>query len=87
MIDKDQRRIVWLKENLATVLTWAGIDVPQPWSILICARGGRAVMNPELRDLCEPVIALLDLKYNTPDLGRGSLSEDVCTPLAVADEA
>lgn len=87
IIEKHQRRVVWVKENLAAVLTWTELDTAQKWGIRSAVVVDDPLMSPRLRDLGEPVFGFSDLMEGARDLGLGSLCEVVFTPFTHTDEA
>jgi hypothetical protein len=87
IIQKHQRRVQWVRENLAAILAWATLDGGEPWAVRSGVVVDGPVMSPKLRDLGEPVFGFTDLSDDASDLGLDSLCTVVFTPFRVADEA
>jgi hypothetical protein len=87
IIQKHQRRVQWVRENLAAIRTWVGLDGGEPWTARSAIVVDEPVMSPKLRDLGEPVFGFPDLSDDASDLGLDALCTVVFTPFRVADEA
>jgi hypothetical protein len=86
IIQKHQRRVQWVRENLATILAWAGFDGGESWTVRSAVVVDEPVMSPKLRNLGEPVFDITELS-GASDLGLDALCTVVFTPFPVADEA
>ena len=87
IIQKHQRRVQWVTENLAQILAWATLDRGGPWTVRSAVVVDSPVMSPKLRDLGEPVFGFTDLSDSASDFGLDALCTAVFTPFPVADEA
>ncbi len=87
IIQKHQRRVQWVRENLAAILAWAALDGGEPWTVRSAVVVDEPVMSPKLRDLGEPVFGFPDLSGDASDLGLDAVCTVVFTPFPVANEA
>jgi hypothetical protein len=87
IIQKHQRRVQWVRENLAAILAWAGLDGGEPWTVRSAVVVDEPVMSPKLRGLGEPVFGFPDLSDDASDLGLDALCTVVFNPFRVADAA
>jgi len=86
IIQKHQRRVQWVTENLAQLLAWATLDGGESWTVRSAVVVDSPVMSPKLRDLGEPVFSFTDLSDSASDFGLDALCTAVFTPFP-ADEA
>jgi hypothetical protein len=86
IIQKHQRRVQWVRENLAAILPWAGLAGVEPWTVRSAVVVDEPVMSPKLRDLGEPVFSFPDLSDDASDLVLDALCTLVFAPYRVADE-
>jgi hypothetical protein len=80
MIEKHQRRLVWLKANLDTVVAWAKLDPATDWEVLSAVVVDEHAMSPKLQDVGEPVFSLDELREDQADFGLGALCTATYTP-------
>ena len=73
MIEKHQRRVVWLKANLDTVVAWAKLDPATHWEVLSAVVVDEHAMSPKLQDVGESVFSLDELREDQADFGLGAL--------------
>lgn len=69
LIAKHQRRVVWLNENLDTVIEWANLDPSKAWSVRSAVVVDEHAMSPTLQDVGEPVFSIQDLREDQDDFG------------------
>lgn len=85
MIEKHQRRVQWVRENLEAILVWVGAnDSGDLWRVRSAVVVDEPVMSPRLKDLGEPVFSISDLSDSLPDLGLDSLCKATFTPYPVS---
>jgi hypothetical protein len=77
MIEKHQRRVVWLKANLDTIVAWAKLDPATRWEVLSAVVVDEHAMSPKLQDVGEPVFSLDELRENQADFGLGALAYSI----------
>jgi hypothetical protein len=70
IIEKHQRRVHWVRENLAVILAWARLDGAEPWAVRSAVVVDEPVMSPKLRGLGEPVFGFTDLSDGEPLLDQ-----------------
>jgi hypothetical protein len=80
IIEKHQRRVHWVRENLTVILAWARLDGAEPWAVRSAVVVDEPVMSPKLRDLGEPVFSFTDLSDDALDLGLDALCTVAFTP-------
>jgi hypothetical protein len=80
MIEKHQRRVDWLRENLDAVLAWAKLDLTKQWEVRSAVVVDEHAMSPKLQDVGEPVFALDELLEDQRDFGLGTLCTATYTP-------
>jgi hypothetical protein len=86
MIEKHQRRVAWLKENLDALLAWAKLDPAKQWKVHSAVVVDEHAMSPKLQDVGEPVFTLDELREDQADFGLGTLCTATYTPYPT-DEA
>ena len=86
IIQKHQRRVQWVTNNLAQILAWALLEGNELWTVRSAVVVDAPVMSPKLRDLGEPVFSFTDLSDDAPDLGLDALCTIVFTPIQGPDE-
>jgi hypothetical protein len=69
LIAKHQRRVVWLNENLDTVIEGANFDPSKAWSVRSAVVVDEHAMSPTLQDVGEPVFSIQDLREDQDDFG------------------
>ena len=72
MIEKHQRRVVWLKAHLNSVLAWAKLDPAGHWEVRSAVVVDEHAMSPKLQDVGEPVFSLDELQRGPGGLRVGS---------------
>ena len=80
MIEKHQRRVVWLRANLDTVISWAKLDPAKQWEVHSAVVVDEHAMSPKLQDVGEPVFSLDELMEDQTDFGLGTLCSTTYTP-------
>jgi hypothetical protein len=73
IIEKHQRRVVWLKANLNAVVAWAKLDQAKHWEVHSAVVVDEHAMSPKLQDVGEPVFSLDELREDEADFGLGAL--------------
>jgi hypothetical protein len=80
MIEKHQRRVVWLKANLDALLAWAKLDPAKQWEVHSAVVVDEHSMSPKLQDVGEPVFSLEELREDLVDFGLEALCTATYTP-------
>ncbi len=80
MIEKHQRRVVWLKANLDVLLAWAKLDPANQWDVRSAVVVDVHAMSPKLQDVGEPVFSLDELREDLADFGLEALCTATYTP-------
>jgi hypothetical protein len=81
MIEKHQRRVQWVKENLDAILSWVGANGSGDlWHVRSAVVVDEPVMSPRLRDMGEPVFSITDLSNEMADRGLDALCSITFAP-------
>jgi hypothetical protein len=80
MIEKHQRRVVWLKANLDALLAWAKLDPTKLWEVHSAVVVDEHAMSPKLQDVGEPVFSLEELREDLVDFGLEALCTATYAP-------
>ena len=87
IIQKHQRRVQWVTNNLAQILAWALLEGGELWTVRSAVVVDAPIMSPKLRDLGEPVFSFTDLSDDVADLGLDTLCTVAFTPIQGTDES
>jgi hypothetical protein len=80
MIEKHQRRVVWLKAILNAFLAWANLDPAKQWKVHSAVVVDEHAMSPKLQDVGEPVFSLDELREDLVDFGLEALCTATYAP-------
>lgn len=80
IIEKHQRRVVWLRANLNAVISWAKLDLAKKWEVHSAVVVDEHAMSPKLQDVGEPVFSLGELREDQADFGLQALCTVAYTP-------